>query len=72
MRKIFADTNILIDLIADRKPFSKSAIRIFDAAERKQEALFGTAFIVGVGGNGEQVDVSIPVKISRHGFLCTS
>jgi predicted nucleic acid-binding protein len=40
MKKIFVDTNILIDLIADRKPFSKSAILIFDAAERKQVSLF--------------------------------
>jgi predicted nucleic acid-binding protein len=40
MKKIFLDTNVLIDLIADRKPFSKSAIQIFDAAERKQVALF--------------------------------
>jgi predicted nucleic acid-binding protein len=40
MKKIFVDTNILIDPIADRKPFSKSAIQIFDAAERKQVALF--------------------------------
>ena len=40
MKKIFVDTNILIDLIADRKPFSKYAIRIFDAAEHKQVELF--------------------------------
>lgn len=40
MRKVFLDTNILVDLIADRKPFSKYAIEIFDAAESKKLKLF--------------------------------
>lgn len=40
MRKVFLDTNILVDLIADRKPFSKYAIEIFDAAESKKVKLF--------------------------------
>jgi len=40
MRKIFLDTNILVDLIADRRPFSKYAIEIFDAAESKKINLF--------------------------------
>lgn len=40
MRKIFLDTNILVDLIADRKPFSKYATEIFDAAESKKIRLF--------------------------------
>jgi len=40
MKKIFLDTNILIDLIADRKPFSKYAIQIFDAAEHDRLELF--------------------------------
>jgi predicted nucleic acid-binding protein len=40
MRKVFLDTNILVDLIADRKPFSKYAIEIFDAAESKTIELF--------------------------------
>jgi predicted nucleic acid-binding protein len=31
--KIFVDTNILVDLIADRKPFSKFAIQLFSKAE---------------------------------------
>jgi predicted nucleic acid-binding protein len=31
--KIFVDTNILVDLIADRKPFSKFAIKLFSMAE---------------------------------------
>jgi len=33
MKKIFVDTNILVDLIADRRPFSKFAIQIFSKAE---------------------------------------
>lgn len=40
MKKIFVDTNILVDLIADRKPFSKYAIEIFNAAETKKIKLF--------------------------------
>jgi predicted nucleic acid-binding protein len=40
MKKIFVDTNILVDLLADRKPFSKYAIEIFNAAENKKVKLF--------------------------------
>ena len=40
MRNVFIDTNILIDLLADRPPFSKFAIEIFDLAERKRVRLF--------------------------------
>ena len=40
MKRIFVDTNILVDLIADRKPFSKYAIVIFNAAEAKKIRLF--------------------------------
>lgn len=43
MRKIFVDTNILIDLIADRKPFSKFAIEIFNKAESKEIELFASS-----------------------------
>jgi predicted nucleic acid-binding protein len=38
--KIFLDTNILVDLIADRKPFSKHAIEIFSSAEQNKTQLF--------------------------------
>jgi predicted nucleic acid-binding protein len=37
---IFVDTNILVDLIADRKPFSKYAIQLFDKAEKREVSLF--------------------------------
>jgi predicted nucleic acid-binding protein len=40
MKKLFLDTNILIDLIADRKPFSKYAILLFQKAEKKDVQLF--------------------------------
>ncbi len=40
MKKVFLDTNIILDLIADRKPFSKHAIEIFNKAEVKKIKLF--------------------------------
>lgn len=40
MKKVFLDTNIIIDLIADRKPFSKYSIEIFKKAEEKKIKLF--------------------------------
>jgi predicted nucleic acid-binding protein len=40
MKRVFVDTNILIDLLADRRPFSKFAIQLFDMAEKKQVKLF--------------------------------
>lgn len=36
MKKIFVDTNVIIDFLADRKPFSDSATNLFSlAAQRK-------------------------------------
>ncbi|MBC7615811.1 MAG: PIN domain-containing protein [Pedobacter sp.] len=40
MIKIFVDTNIIVDLIADRKPFSKFAIKLFKKAENKEVYLY--------------------------------
>ena len=40
MKKVFVDTNILVDLIADRKPFSKFAIEIFSKAEEEKIKIF--------------------------------
>ncbi|WP_316834733.1 PIN domain-containing protein [Pedobacter nutrimenti] len=40
MKNVFVDTNILIDLLADRPPFSKFAIEIFDLAEKEKVRLF--------------------------------
>lgn len=43
MKKIFVDTNILVDLLADRKPFSKYAVEIFSASENKKVKLFASS-----------------------------
>ena len=40
MKKVFLDTNIIVDLIADRKPFSKYAIQIFKLAEEQKLEIF--------------------------------
>ena len=40
MKRVFVDTNILVDLLADRYPFGKFAIEIFDRAEKRQVDLF--------------------------------
>jgi predicted nucleic acid-binding protein len=40
MKKVFLDTNIIVDLIANRKPFSKYSIEIFKKAEEKKIKLF--------------------------------
>lgn len=40
MKRIFVDTNVIVDLIADRKPFSKFAIELFQKAENKKVTLF--------------------------------
>lgn len=40
MKRVFADTNILIDLIADRQPYSKFAVRLFQKAENKEIEIF--------------------------------
>lgn len=40
MKRVFVDTNILVDLIADRRPFSKFAIALFSMAEERKVKLF--------------------------------
>lgn len=40
MKKVFLDTNILVDLIADRKPFSKYAIELFQLVEEDKLQVF--------------------------------
>jgi len=40
MKQFFLDTNIIIDLLADRQPHSKSAIQLFNAAERHLVKLY--------------------------------
>lgn len=43
MKRIFVDTNILIDLIAERKPFSKQAIEIFEQATVNKIKLYASS-----------------------------
>jgi len=40
MKNVYVDTNILVDLIADRRPFSKFAIVLFSKAEEGKVKLF--------------------------------
>jgi predicted nucleic acid-binding protein len=40
MKKVFADTNILVDLLADRQPYSKYATTLFGMAERSEIKIF--------------------------------
>jgi len=37
---LFLDTNVVIDFIADRKPFSKAAAKLFDHSEKGKVKLF--------------------------------
>lgn len=46
MRSIFIDTNVLIDLLVDRKPFSKHAIEIFSLAETKEINLYTSSHTI--------------------------
>ncbi|MDQ3109928.1 MAG: PIN domain-containing protein [Bacteroidota bacterium] len=46
MIKIFVDTNILVDFIADRKPFSKFALIIFEKAEKKEVSLYTSSHAI--------------------------
>lgn len=43
---IFVDTNIFIDLIGDRKPYSKFAIEIFSKAENGNIKLFASSHTI--------------------------
>jgi predicted nucleic acid-binding protein len=40
MKRLFLDTNILIDLLADRKPYSKFSKELLTLAEQKEVRLF--------------------------------
>mgnify|MGYP006208507673 CR=1 FL=1 len=46
MKKVFVDTNIIVDLIADRKPVSKFALQIFSLAEENKIELFTSSHSV--------------------------
>lgn len=46
MKKVFVDTNILVDLIADRRPFSKFAIQLFSKAEEGKIKLYTSSHTI--------------------------
>jgi predicted nucleic acid-binding protein len=46
LKNIFVDTNIIIDLIADREPFSKYAIALFSEAENKKVKLYTSSHAI--------------------------
>jgi predicted nucleic acid-binding protein len=43
MKNVFLDTNVIIDVLADRKPFSESSSKLFDYAEKGRINLFISA-----------------------------
>ena len=43
MKNLLVDTNVIIDVLADRKPFSEAASEIFDHAERGTIKLYISA-----------------------------
>ncbi len=46
MKRLFLDTNILIDLLADRKPYSKFAKELFMLGEQKKIRLYTSSHAV--------------------------
>ena len=42
-KHIFLDTNILIDIVANRLPFSKNAISIFDYCQRNEIRMYSSS-----------------------------
>jgi predicted nucleic acid-binding protein len=40
MKLVFADTNVLVDVLANRNPFSTYAIKLFDMAAKNKVKLF--------------------------------
>jgi len=43
MKAIFLDTNVLIDFLADRKPFSRDAARLFDYSLKQMLTIYVSA-----------------------------
>jgi predicted nucleic acid-binding protein len=43
MKNIFLDTNVVIDVLADRKPFSNASSKLFDYAEKGKINLYISA-----------------------------
>lgn len=46
MKRLFLDTNVIIDFLADRKPFSDAAAILFDAAiDKKSSGFYFCSFL---------------------------
>lgn len=43
MKNLFLDTNVIIDVLADRKPFSVPSSKLFDYAEKAKVSLYISA-----------------------------
>ena len=43
MRNLFLDTNVVIDFLADRKPFSLDAAKLFDLSVSKEASIYISA-----------------------------
>lgn len=43
MKRIFIDTNVVIDFLADRKPFSTEAAKLFDLAVKNKIVIYISA-----------------------------
>lgn len=74
MKKVFVDTNILIVLLADRPPFSKFGIEIFDLAERNKAKLFTSSHSFAtthylpkknIGGERFTSSIAFPIRLYR-------
>jgi len=46
MKKVFLDTNIIVDLLADRRPHSKFAIELFKKAEQGDVKLYTSSHTI--------------------------
>ncbi len=46
MKNILLDTNIIIDLLANREPFNQDALRLFSFADRGKVILFTSALSI--------------------------
>lgn len=46
MKRLFLDTNIIIDLLAKRKPFYQDAATVFSCADSKKCKIFTSAFSI--------------------------
>jgi predicted nucleic acid-binding protein len=70
MKRLFLDTNILIDLLADRKPHSKFARELMELSEQKKIKLYTsshsmatTYYILNKYGNDKAI------RTALHGLL---